>query len=93
MLLLLFLSMAVSLDVALCQTCARSNCKKTVGNLVVQYASFTKVPDVKFASWTANETVSVTGNIFLLNTLKKKISNLVGELSKRNHGSEIEKRP
>ena len=59
--LVLFFMVVANLDVGLCQTCSLGNCKKTVGNFVVQYSSFTKVTDMKFASWTANETISVTG--------------------------------
>ena len=44
------------------QTCPRSNCKKTVGDFNVEYASFTKANDEKFPLWTANETIQVTGN-------------------------------
>ena len=58
---ILLIVVIANLDLILCQTCSKGNCKKTVGDFAVEYSSFTKVSDVKFASWTAIETVSVTG--------------------------------
>jgi len=42
--------------------CHRTNCQKNIGSdLTLYYSSFTKVPDKKFALWTADKVLSVTG--------------------------------
>jgi len=43
------------------ETCHRTNCKNQIGDLSVQYYSFTKIIDKKFLLWTPNKTLSVTG--------------------------------
>lgn len=40
-----------------CETCVRSNCKKTTGDFIVQYSSLTKKSNNKLpTSWAKNET-------------------------------------
>ena len=44
------------------QTCHRTNCQQTTGNLAITHASFIKVPDAKLNYWAAiDSVVGITG--------------------------------